>query len=79
LGVLDTEPEPAFDDVCRLAAQLCGVPIALVSLVDAECQWFKARVGLAVVSDLVASHHGTLELSRSSMGGGQVDFALPAA
>ncbi|MES2632392.1 MAG: ATP-binding protein [Pseudomonadota bacterium] len=36
-------------------------------------------VGLAVVSDLVASHHGTLELSRSSMGGGQVDFALPAA
>src|SRR5690242_8510683 len=47
LGVLDTEPEPAFEDVCRLAAQLCGVPIALVSLVDAERQWFKARVGLA--------------------------------
>lgn len=36
-------------------------------------------VGLAVVNDLVASHHGTLTLTRSAMGGGQVDFALPAA
>ena len=44
--VLDTEAEQAFDDIARLAAQLCGTPVALVSLVDRERQWFKARVGL---------------------------------
>ena len=46
-GVLDTAPERAFDDLCALAAQLCGTPMALVSLVDQDRQWFKARVGMA--------------------------------
>lgn len=46
--VLDTPPEAAFDDVAMLASQICGTPIALVTLVDASRQWFKARVGLAV-------------------------------
>jgi signal transduction histidine kinase/CheY-like chemotaxis protein len=46
LGVLDTPPEPNYDDLTRLAAQICGVPIALISLVDADRQWFKSRVGL---------------------------------
>ena len=45
-GVLDTPPEPAFDDIATLAAALCGTPIALVSLMDATRQWYKARVGL---------------------------------
>ena len=44
--VLDTEPEPEFDDLARLAAHILGTPIALVSLVDADRQWFKARYGL---------------------------------
>lgn len=44
--VIDTPPERAFDDIARLAARLCGTPIALVSLVDATRQWFKARVGV---------------------------------
>lgn len=44
-GILDSEPEPSFDDVARLASQLCRTPIALVSLVDRERQWFKARIG----------------------------------
>jgi len=47
-AVLDTAPEPAFDDIARLASQLCEAPIALVSLVDASRQWFKARVGVEV-------------------------------
>lgn len=47
-GVLDTPPEPEFDELARLAAQLCGTPIALVSLVTRTRQWFKARVGLEV-------------------------------
>ncbi|MET0553492.1 MAG: PAS domain S-box protein [Vicinamibacteria bacterium] len=46
--VLDTPPEDEFDGLARLAAQICGTPIALVSLVDAHRQWFKARIGMAV-------------------------------
>ena len=46
--ILDTEPERAFDDLTHLAAHLCGTPIALITLVDADRQWFKARVGLSV-------------------------------
>lgn len=51
LAVLDTAPEPVFDALTRLASQVCGVPIALVSLIDAERQWFKAATGLAGVSE----------------------------
>ena len=48
-GVLDTPPDPRLDDLARAAALVCGVPVALVSLVDAERQFFLARVGLEVV------------------------------
>ncbi len=44
--VLDTEAEEALDDLTGLAAQICGTPMAAVSLVDADRQWFKARVGI---------------------------------
>jgi diguanylate cyclase (GGDEF)-like protein/PAS domain S-box-containing protein len=45
-GVLDSEPERAFDDLAGLAAQLCGTPMALVSLVDSDRQWFKSHLGI---------------------------------
>ena len=48
LGVLDTPPEPAFDDITALAAHVCKRPIALVSLVDTDRQWFKSGRGLDV-------------------------------
>ncbi len=44
--VLDTPPEPSFDDLTMLAAHICGTPIALVSLVDADRQFFKSHFGL---------------------------------
>lgn len=45
-NILDTPPEKEFDDLVRLASQICNTPISLVSLVEMERQWFKARVGL---------------------------------
>jgi diguanylate cyclase len=46
LGILDSAPEPLFDSLTRLAAQIAGTPIALVSLVDEQRTWFKANLGL---------------------------------
>lgn len=48
LGVLDTLPERAYDDITALAQALCGTPIALIALVDEQRQWFKSRRGLPV-------------------------------
>ncbi len=46
--VLDTPPEPEFDDLVQLAARACQAPVALISLVEDRRQWFKAEVGLGV-------------------------------
>ena len=44
--ILDTPPEPFFEEAARLAATLCAVPVALVAFMDVERQWFKANIGL---------------------------------
>jgi diguanylate cyclase (GGDEF)-like protein/PAS domain S-box-containing protein len=51
LLVLDSGPEPIFDNIARMAAEICGTPIGLLSLVDGERQWFKANVGLHGVTE----------------------------
>ena len=45
LDVLDSVPEKDFDDIVALASSVCGVPMSLVSLIDTDRQWFKARLG----------------------------------
>ncbi len=46
--ILDSPPDTAFDDLAHLAAALCRAPIAVVTFIDRDRQWFKATVGLAI-------------------------------
>lgn len=47
-GVLDTSPEREYDDIAELAAFICGTPVSLITFVDEDRQWFKAKLGLEV-------------------------------
>ena len=51
LHILDTAREPLFDSFVRMAAEVCESPVAVVTLIDADRQWFKADVGLGGLSE----------------------------
>jgi diguanylate cyclase (GGDEF)-like protein/PAS domain S-box-containing protein len=46
--ILDTAPEEEFDELVQLAAEVCGTPMSMVSLIDERRQWFKAAVGITI-------------------------------
>lgn len=47
-AILDTAPEMAYDDIVKVASMICDTPVALITLIDENRQWFKASVGLQV-------------------------------
>ncbi|OWU85787.1 hypothetical protein ATO6_02430 [Oceanicola sp. 22II-s10i] len=73
--ILDTPSEQAFDDIVRLASQICGMPMSVISLVDAHRQWFKAEIGLGTretsLEESICSHailtDGYLEIEDTTL------------
>lgn len=61
LDLLDTEPEDEFDELVQLAAEICNTPMSLVTLIDSERQWFKAKIGV----ELTETHRDHAFCSRA--------------
>ena len=63
-GILDTAPEPEFDDLARLAAAVCGTPLAALCFVDRDRVWLKSSVGLTELEVPRESSFGALAIGQ---------------
>jgi two-component sensor histidine kinase len=62
--ILDSDSEAEFDEIVRVVAQVCGMPVSLISLVDADRQWFKAKSGVDLTGtplEMSVCAHGILQ------------------
>ena len=66
-NILDTPPEGPFDDIVAIAGAICDVPIALVSLVDRDRQWFKAKTGVNVTQTHVDTSVCALAIEQDAL------------
>ncbi len=86
-SILDTQVETAFDDITKIASYICQTPIALISLVDENRQWFKSEVGLGQretpIQNSICAHaileHGFLEVSNTLKDARFIDNPLVTA
>ncbi|QHE76388.1 GAF domain-containing sensor histidine kinase [Hydrogenophaga sp. PBL-H3] len=70
LGILDTLPQKAFDDISAMAQMICGTPVALITLIDKDRQWSKSRIGVEAVElprELAFCSHAILEPDKVMM------------
>src|SRR3569623_412950 len=66
-GVLDTAAEPEFDEITRLAAQLCEAPVAVIAFVNGGRQWFKSALGLDMRKEVLEPQTQAARLKKGAL------------